>query len=136
MVRCIHPGILMFDFDEEDEKQRYAGLRYYRRRKAFMTDGRPLGKARHHALWLLHNVVAHPLLGIAPNEATVALHQITSAWLNKEPYVPRDVPEIPDLFAWRIHNIVAHVLIGVSPTIRAFNYHDLSAEDMGVKHWV
>lgn len=129
----------MFDFADDDEPDptfRHAIVRYFARKRTFRGDGLPLPNLRHQALWLLHNCVAHPALGFAPNRTTVALHQITSAWLNHAPYVHREVPYIEDRFAWKIHNVVAHTIIGVFPRPHTFAWHDETAEALGVKGWV
>src|SRR4051812_2055104 len=38
--------------------------------------------AQHHVYWLLHNLVAHPLLGVLPTQRVVDFHELTSWWLN------------------------------------------------------
>ncbi len=45
---------------------------------------RPVGfaLARHHAWWLVHNLVSHPMIGILPVKATFRFHDWTSYRLN------------------------------------------------------
>jgi len=44
--------------------------------------GRRLPLAQHYAWWLVHNLVAHPAIGIAPIKTTFAFHDWTSRKLN------------------------------------------------------
>lgn len=48
---------------------------------------------------------------------------------------------MPDLdrasrLKWVWHNTVGHILIGLIPVKSVFDYHDKTADDMNVKHWV
>src|SRR5271155_441736 len=64
-----------------------AQQRYVDRIRLFAEDGRGMPRLRHHAFWMLHNCVAHPLLAIGrPRRSTVTteFHEITSHWLNHE----------------------------------------------------
>jgi len=56
--------------------------RYEQRLAAFIADGKPHPRLRHHALWIAHNVVAHPLLGVLPIQQMAEVHKLTSDWLN------------------------------------------------------
>lgn len=49
-------------FDERQDQYRSAGI--------------PL--IIHHGWWVVHNVIAHPLIGILPSGATFKLHDYTS----------------------------------------------------------
>jgi hypothetical protein len=44
--------------------------------------GRKLPLAQHYAWWLIHNLVAHPAIGVLPIEATFEFHDWTSRKLN------------------------------------------------------
>jgi len=110
--------------------------RYRDRLELFERDGKPNPKLRHTVFWVLHNCVAHPLLGLRPNRVTVDLHSLTSAWLNKKNIRSVPTPIIDDRKVWRIHNCVAHVLIGLAPCRETFAFHDASAEEMKVPGWV
>jgi hypothetical protein len=132
-----------------------AAKRYKARIPKFVEDGRPLPKLRHHALWLLHNLVAHPLLAVLPNARIVAFHERTSAWLNhQEKAVSHQPsanspggesklasraarrPEIRHRTSWIFHNLVAHLAIGLFPCAASFRIHDWSAKKMAVPGWV
>lgn len=39
---------------------------------------------KHHAWWLVHNVIAHPLIGFLPIEKTFAFHDFTSDKINRK----------------------------------------------------
>jgi len=117
--------------------------RYRARIKKFVQDKRPYPRLRHHVLWLLHNCVAHPVLAVLPDHATVEFHELTSQWLNhREPNINQyrilhfKVPAIPDRALWFLHNAVAHVGIGLFPSKATFDFHDWSAEKMNVPGWV
>lgn len=131
--------------------------RYKARIKWFEKDKKAHPKLRHRAFWLLHNCVAHPLLGLFPDSYAFAFHSLTSDWLNhKTPFDEREVlvgfeykritqesiyldwdkPNIKDSRAWRIHNCVAHMLIGLFPHEKTFKYHDKTAVEMDVDGWV
>jgi hypothetical protein len=72
-----------------------ARKRYVARIGKFIEDGRPLPRLRHHALWMLHNCVAHPLLAAAGTDVpllAVEFHELTSQWLNRQPYERRPTP--------------------------------------------
>jgi hypothetical protein len=44
-----------------------------------------LAVVMHHGWWLIHNIIAHPLIGIAPCRATFQFHDWTSEKLNRAP---------------------------------------------------
>jgi hypothetical protein len=46
------------------------------------VSGRRLPLAQHYVWWLIHNLVAHPAIGIAPVKFTFAFHDWTSRKLN------------------------------------------------------
>jgi len=127
--------------------------RYAQRKPHFVKDGAPFPGLRHHALWLLHNCVAHPLLalGAQPSEHAISFHELTSRWLNhktmltwspgqKRHYVTHDmgipVPEVKGRKAWVVHNVLAHLAIGLVPCKATFDFHDRSAREMNVEGWV
>ncbi len=116
--------------------------RYVMRQKRFRLDGRPHPGLRHHVAWLAHNLVAHPLLAIAPNRATAELHELTSQWLNnpwqsgRVRIIERTAPEINNRATWVLHNLVAHVAIGTVPCKATFAFHDWTAKIMKVPGWV
>jgi len=121
----------------------------------FEKDGRPVPRLRHHALWLLHNCVAHPLLAVmGKNVSPVAVefHELTSQWLNHKtnprwpspPFekaryryvVEFQMPEVKKTGFWVLHNVVAHTAIGLLPCRATFDLHDWTAKKMEVPHWV
>lgn len=100
-------------------------------------------KLSHSAYWLLHNCVAHPILGLIPDDKTIAFHELTSRWLNTPsaegfPTLSHPPLTIPNgkRRAWVFHNVVAHMAIGLLPCKRTFDLHDKSAKDLGIKGWV
>jgi hypothetical protein len=122
--------------------------RYRARIEKFEKDGKPWPKLRHHALWMLHNLVAHPILGVMPIEPVVELHELTSAWLNHVPSSQslgswtdrfRDlhvrIPKIKRPSLWALHNLVGHVAIGLVPCKATFKLHDWTAK-LAVPGWV
>jgi hypothetical protein len=121
-------------FDEEKDPVGSSAVRYASRQVRFVKEP----KLYHTALWVLHNCVAHPLLGILPCRETVDIHKLTSMWLNKEKALFRSgvVPVIPNRKAWVVHNVVAHTLIGVAPCKTTFEYHDRTAREMAVPGWI
>lgn len=95
----------------------------------------------HQKWWLIHNVIAHPLLGLFPGEMTVRFHDYTSDKLNlvaenkyKKPKSP--MPVIPNRKLWLIHNCVSHIKIGLNPCKETFAEHDRTAKEQNVKGWV
>lgn len=115
--------------------------RYEQRIKYFEEDRSPAPKLRHWSFWMIHNCLSHPLLGFFPNEKTVELHQMTSAWLNHEGYGSGRTPSVrvPDIrnpALWVLHNCVSHVAIGVAPSKLTFELHDWTAELMNIPGWV
>lgn len=120
---------MFFDDEEIGSSQE----RYNNRKKNFAS------KLEHHVWWLLHNCVAHPILGIFPNTfKSVDFHSLTSDWLNnnkiKRGYL--SLPKITDQSCWVLHNVIAHTLIGIFPCRLTFEFHDKTAEKMNVKGWV
>jgi hypothetical protein len=111
--------------------------RYGKRQRRWEEDVRVLPRLRHHGWWLLHNVVAHPVLGVLPVPAAVRFHDWTSRHLNRYPHLrPSTRPEIPHRGRWVLHNVVGHILIGLFPCRATFDWHDRSAEEMDVPDWV
>ncbi len=91
---------------------------------------------KHDALWILHNAVAHPLLGILPCKATVALHDKTSSWLARKENPKSAMPVIPLRRTWLLHNVVAHMAIAFFPCRETFDFHDKTATMQNVRGWV
>ena len=128
--------------------------RYEARKRLFEDDGLPHPHLRHWALWVLHNAVVHPLLGLRTSHATLQFHELTSQLLNhRHPGThgtranriwhttvtyrwPRVDPSPKARFLWAFHNIVAHTAIGLVPCGSTFALHDLTAELMDVQGWV
>lgn len=54
--------------------------RFHKRTDLFKQENKPLYK--HHVWWLIHNCVAHPLIGIIPNKWTFDFHDWTSTKIN------------------------------------------------------
>jgi hypothetical protein len=69
----------MFGFDKpEDGSQQ----RFKARVKEFKKKQIPV--LLHHYWWLVHNCIAHPLIGIAPCKNTFDFHDYTSRKINAE----------------------------------------------------
>jgi len=124
-----------------------AHQRYKYRTVLYQTDGRKRPRLRHHFYWLLHNCVAHPILGVFINRHAVEFHELTSKWLNKVRPVSYgrgthtldigySMPKVKKKGAWFLHNCVVHPLIGLLPFAPFFFLHDWSAKVMNVKGWV
>lgn len=89
------------------------------------------------AWWVVHNCIAHPLLGLRVAKPTVWFHDWTSMRLNKRDHLrPSPMPEVSrgDLWAW--HNIAGHLAIGLVPCPATFAFHDRTSSSMNVRHWV
>ncbi len=71
-----------FDKDEDGSEDRYKA------RVPEVWKQTPMGKARHRMWWLLHNLVAHPLIGIFPLTPLFIFHDWTSRRLHNQP--PKD----------------------------------------------
>jgi hypothetical protein len=114
----------------------------YRQRIALWTDARTglaglTARLRHHGWWLLHNLVAHPLLAVLPARPAVALHDWTSRRLNRDPTLERSgTPRVERRLWWILHNLVAHPAIGLAPCATTFRWHDASARRMRVAGWI
>lgn len=142
----------MFEFlDREGEDEATTGgaqARFEARKRLFETDGLPMPVFRHHALWLLHNCLAHPFLALGdqPSEKACEFHELTSQWLNHtetSPWHKRtlrdlvyDIPKVGNRRAWVLHNTLAHIAIGLAPCKTTFDFHDRTAEKMGVPGWI
>lgn len=114
-----------------------AAARFAERRRAMRACYGTMGEVVHLAAWLLHNCVAHPLLGVLPCAWTIWLHDRTADWLNLSPVATRsDAPVISSRMRWLVHNCIAHPVMGVAPGARAFARHEQTAERMGVEGWV
>lgn len=114
----------------------------YRLRVALWTGGRGglarlVARARHHGWWLLHNLVAHPLLALSAGKLAVALHDWTSRRLNRDDALePSPPPVIERRFWWIVHNLATHPAIGLVPCATTFRWHDATARRMRVAGWV
>ncbi|WP_434427670.1 hypothetical protein [Nannocystis pusilla] len=115
----------------------------YHQRIALWT-GTRTGMARlvarlgHRGWWLLHNVVAHPLLALTRGRAAVAFHDWTSARLNRaaEAGPTSPLPQVERPLWWWLHNMASHVAIGLAPCAATFRWHDETARRMRVHGWV
>ena len=133
----------MFHDDEPSSRvvatpARSAELRYHVRVARFRGDGSTLPRVRHAAHWVFHNAVVHPLIGLLPCWTTSHIHDLSSAWLNKQAALMlRDAPKLSGRrLAWLWHNCVAHPLIALFPCSATFAHHDRSAERMKVRGWL
>lgn len=105
----------------------------------------------HNFWWMIHNILAHPLLGLFPCKATVRFHDYTSDKLNlievRKTWKRYRIEEIKNAnssipkvinnkWAWIQHNCVSHVKIGFWPNEKTFKEHDQTAEKMNVDGWV
>lgn len=99
------------------------------------------GYLRHHFWWMVHNCVAHPILGLVPCKKTVDFHDWTSEnlntyalpWLKNNKRSP--MPVIKNKWKWLKHNVFSHIAIGLVPCMRTFYFHDSSALEMNVPEW-
>jgi hypothetical protein len=82
---------MFWKYDEEEEKvvekeelpssdETGAEERYQSRIEVFKKDDKPVYK--HHYWWLLHNCIAHPLIGVLPCKSTFDFHDWTSKKIN------------------------------------------------------
>ncbi len=113
--------------------------RYDHRVERWRMETRFLPGARHHAWWLLHNVVSHPLLGISTGNFALWLHDWTSQHLNRRGILLRSEPPVIPAGrrrAWVWHNVVGHLAIGLLPVRSSFEFHDRTARAMNVEDWV
>jgi hypothetical protein len=72
----LRPDERAFSSSDESGSER----RFHSRIDAFRIGKRPVFK--HHLWWLVHNVVAHPLIGVVPCSATFDFHDWTSKKIN------------------------------------------------------
>lgn len=95
-------------------------------------------RVRHHGWWLIHNLVAHPLLAFARGRRAVAFHDWTSRRLNLETSkrTPSPLPEVQRPLWWFVHNVVAHAAMAIAPCTTTFRWHDTTARRMQVRGWV
>lgn len=85
---------MFWKYDDEEEKvvprpsedgygssdETGAEDRYQKRIATFMQEEKPVYK--HHVWWLIHNCVAHPLIGFVPCKSTFDFHDWTSKKIN------------------------------------------------------
>ncbi|MEL6345781.1 MAG: hypothetical protein AAFV53_21910 [Myxococcota bacterium] len=122
---------------QREKQQSTAAGRYAQRSRAFQDRFGRLGGTIHAAAWLAHNNIAHPLLGIAPCETTIRIHDVTAQWLNLMPHpVQSPMPAITRRRDWLLHNCVSHPLMGILPRRAGFDWHDETAERMNIEGWV
>lgn len=67
----------MFGFDAPEDGSEE---RFRERIRQFKVKSMPL--ALHHAWWVVHNCVAHPLIGVAPIKPFFDFHDYTSRKIN------------------------------------------------------
>ena len=122
--------------DGKQQRQPRNMREYHDQIWALRATGGILGGIRHVLWWLLHNCVAHPMLGMVPGAPTVRFHDWSSDRLNlrKVPYVS-PMPQVERRWSWLLHNCVVHPLMGIAPLFYVFDWHDDTASDMHVKGW-
>lgn len=81
------PAVLPVKKEESNPEEEYpnsdetgAGERFVKRIAVFKQEEKPVYK--HHVWWLIHNCVAHPLIGIVPCKKTFDFHDWTSKKIN------------------------------------------------------
>ena len=122
---------------QQDKKDSSVQARYAMRQRRFVARYGRLGRPLHMAAWLLHNNIAHPLLGLAPGTTSLHIHDVTARWLNLQPTTHRSPrPEILHRREWVVHNCISHPLMGVMPMRWHFAWHDTTAARMKVQDWV
>lgn len=67
----------MFGFDQPEDGSED---RFYKRLEDFRQKAIPV--AVHHAWWVVHNCVAHPLIGLIPIKTFFNFHDYTSRKIN------------------------------------------------------
>jgi hypothetical protein len=111
--------------------------RYQKRLARWTSIARLAPRVQHHFWWGLHNVVAHPLVGVRPNTLTIWFHDWTSQRLNLERKLrPSPGPTMTSRNKWILHNVASHIAIGLVPCAVTFAWHDKTAHDMGEPYWV
>ena len=111
--------------------------RYQKRLARWSSVVRIAPRMQHRLWWVVHNVVAHLLLGVRPNVATIWYHDWTSQRLNLERTLRRSPrPKMTSRGKWLFHNVASHVAIGLVPCAATFAWHDKTADDMGDPYWV
>ncbi len=82
---------MFWKFDEEENEvvkkestsdETGSEERFEKRVEVFKQEEEPIYK--HHVWWLIHNCIAHPLIGIVPCKATFDFHDWTSIKINGE----------------------------------------------------
>jgi len=133
-----------FDDDDDGPRVDTAAARYALRIERWCSRSRGptrlVRRLRFHFWWLLHNLVAHPLLAVAPTRRLVDFHDWTSRKLWPADDAPSStaspVPRIHHRLRWVLHNLGAHVAIGLLPCALTFRWHDDTAGRMDVPDWV
>lgn len=69
----------MFGFDRPEDG---SAERFTQRIQRFRARG--MSTAMHHVWWLVHNCVAHPMIGVMPINASFRFHDWTSRKINGE----------------------------------------------------
>lgn len=69
----------MFDFEKPENGSED---RYYDRITTWKTQTQHLPKVKHWGWWFVHNVIAHPLIGLLPFHFAFEFHDWTSRKLN------------------------------------------------------
>jgi hypothetical protein len=111
--------------------------RYHFRKRRWAKSGEPAAQLKHQAWWVVHNCVAHPLLGVAPTKPALWFHDWTARYLNRYREMRRShTPQIGSYPKWLWHNVVGHMAIGAAPCTWTFAFHDRTSKDMNVPFWV
>ncbi|MFT5681846.1 MAG: hypothetical protein ACI8RZ_002764 [Myxococcota bacterium] len=124
---------------EEGDRELSPGVsdRYTTRQARFVQRHGRSGRVWHAGAWLVHNCIAHPLLGLKPGATTLRIHDRTADWLNLAATPSRsEPPQLGRRRDWLVHNCIAHPLMGLAPATTLFHLHDTTAEDMGVPGWI
>jgi len=77
------PSNLADDLDQADPKLPNCKERWAIRRDRWIVSAVSYPCARHYVWWLVHNCIAHPLLGLIPIEPLHNFHDWTSKKLNR-----------------------------------------------------
>jgi hypothetical protein len=130
-------GVLVIVIDTRPLVGAGSEYRYHKRVAHWRAVVHIAPRIRHNTWWILHNVVAHTLIGALPTAGTIWFHDWTSQRLNVEPKLrPSPPPELTHRRKWIFHNVVAHVAIGLVPCAATFAWHDRTADEMGEPNWV
>lgn len=130
-LRAAREAAVVDAAERAEDRYRHRAWRYQERY------GVVAGPLLHRLAWLVHNCIAHPVLGVAPSALAVKLHDKTADVLNlADAPTASPLPTVERPLSWLVHNCVAHPLIGLAPRPRWMAWHDTTADDMNERDWI